>query len=114
MSTNDKEREFVEQVRRVLDQSAADVDGATRTRLASLRAAAQAPRHRAMSLWWPAAGLATAAGVGALAWTLWFNVPSTQGPPGLEHLDLLTAGDSLELYADLEFYRWLAEDQDAS
>lgn len=113
MSDKEGEQKFVDQVRRVLDRSVDELDGAMRARLARARAMAQAPRARHAMPWWPVTGLAIAAGVGALAWVLWFAAPAPTGAPGLENLDLLTAGDSLELYSDLEFYSWLAGVQDA-
>lgn len=113
MNEHEREQAFLANARRVLDASASAVDPATRARLKSARAAALAARRPRLSArlnWWlPAGGLATAAAAALLTWSLWL----APAAPGFEHLDLLTAADSLEFYSDLEFYTWLAEEADA-
>ena len=47
-----------------------------------------------------------------LALVLALNGPATnQAGSDLEDLDLLANADQLELYEDLEFYAWLAEEE---
>jgi hypothetical protein len=105
----DPETKLLKRVRTELDRDVRDLDELT---VAHLRAARQraldARPHR--KLWWAAAGLtaATAALVAILV------VSPAPAPPAnsLEQIDLLADAD-IELFENLEFYRWLAERQDA-
>lgn len=105
-----------ERARAVFDESLERIDGATRSRLTQARHAALAelerPRARLAS-WLPAAALAGAA---VLAVVLWLQ-PGRPGQPSapvlagsaVEDLELLTAGDDLDmLEEDVEFYAWAA------
>lgn len=107
---NDDERRLLERVRGALDEGAANLDGATRSRLAQARARALQPRH-AVRLWWLPAGGAVFASV--LAALLWLGQPAPlpgNGFNGVADLELLTSNDGLELYQELDFYRWLEEE----
>lgn len=113
MSTDHREREFLQRVKNALDAGNDNLDAATRARLRAARAHALQTPARAGHAWlWPAGGVALA-GVALLSWALWLHVPATHAPAALEQLELLSSADSLELYSDLEFYQWLASDNDA-
>jgi len=106
----DKERQFLENARQLLDESVHDLDGATRSKLAQARNAALESRHRSRRrlLTWgtPAAGLAAAALVGVLV----LRTPSVPiEESSVADLDILTSEESLEFYEDIEFYEWLSE-----
>ncbi len=109
--TPDKEQEFLMAARAELDRGTRELDDLTvaRLRAARLRAVAARPRRR----WLAAAGL----GAGALAAgvTAFLLLATPAAPPlaGFEQLELLSEHDALDLYKDLEFYRWLAEDTHA-
>lgn len=109
----EKETRFVTAVKRELDRSAEALDGLTLARLRSarLRALDAQPRPRR---WLIAGGLATATLSAALVAVLLFA--PTVAPPlaDLEQFDLLSENDGLDLYGDLEFYRWLAARADAA
>ncbi len=112
MSDAEREREFLAQTRRALDDSAAEIDPATRARLRAGRADALHRAKRKPLRWLPAASLATAAAAVALALALWRgNAPPLAQPA--EDLTPLTADDDLDLYLDLDLYTWLEEDADA-
>lgn len=105
--TENREQEFLQAARTELDRSARELDELTvaRLRAARLQAVAARPRRR----WLAAAGLgAGALAAGVVAFLL---VATPAAPPvtGLEQLELLSENDALDLYKDLEFYRWLAE-----
>lgn len=108
----EKEARLVAALKRELDRSAEELDGMTivRLRAARLRALDARPRPRA---WLLAGGLAgtglTAALVAILLMTPAMAPPIT----GLEQFDLLSENDSIDLYDNLEFYRWLAARPDA-
>lgn len=117
--SDDAERELVERVRRHLDAAARDLDGATVTRLRAARRAAlrvAAEPRRAPAWVWPVAGALTAGLVVALTAALWVGggSPGTALPSaGIEDMELIATLDHVDLYTDAEFYRWLAEQQNA-
>lgn len=107
----DPETEVLKRVRAELDRDVRDLDELT---VARLRAA----RHRALDarphrkLWWAAAGLTATAATAALVAILVVSPAPAPPASGLEHMELLAEAD-LEMLENLEFYRWLAERQDA-
>ncbi len=109
-----KERQFIENARQVLDDSVQDLDGATRARLAQARNAAldsrRKGRRRVLTWGTSAAGLAAAALVGIL---LLQGGGTPHGAPVTESyvadLEILADEQSLEFYEDMEFYEWLSE-----
>lgn len=114
-AANAAETRLVAAVRHELDQSCAALDGATLSRLNSIRHAAleqkQAPRHRTLLL--PFGGFVTAC---LLVVTVTMLNPDAAVAPEvqangtpLEDIELLTDAESFELYEDYEFYQWLAE-----
>jgi len=102
-----------------LRRSADDLDTATAARLVRARQAALAghpDRRRATN--WLVPGLATAA-VAALGVGLWLErqpadpVPAVTPPvESPAELELLLAGEDLEMLEDLEFYAWLDDELD--
>lgn len=121
------EARFEQNVRRLLRQGSGDLDAATLSRLNRARQRALAElgaepgarqeHHDRRPVWQPA--LAVAA-VGALAVALWVGrepVPAPVPPvpdPALAvaagqaaDLELVLAGENLDMIEDLEFYNWL-------
>jgi hypothetical protein len=111
--TDDRESRFIAAARAALDRGTQQLDERTiaRLRAARLRAIDARPRRRA---WLATGGLATAALSAALVAFLLFAPAAPPPATGLEYLELLGENDGLELYRDLEFYRWLAEHADAA
>jgi hypothetical protein len=111
--TDDKEARFIAAVKTELDRGTQQLDELTIARLRAARrqAVAAHPRRR---VWLAAGGLATAALTATLVALLLFAPAAAPPVSGLEQLELLSESDSLELYRDLEFYRWLAENTDAA
>jgi hypothetical protein len=99
----------------LLQQSAEQLDGATRSRLTQARhAALDAIKQRQSKGWvWlmPATGAAAAAVVAVLL----MNRPQELAPQmeqiammaPVDEMEIVTAEDSLEFYRDVEFYAWL-------
>ncbi len=118
--TRDDEKRFLDSTKRVLDDAERRLDSATVARLRAARRTTLANhkhRHtwRAPVAWLPAGAFAAALTVVAIATLMWLSMPPAGLPPtDMEDLELLAAEDSLEFYADLDFYRWLAIDSDAS
>ena len=116
MKTDDR---FVSAAKRVLDEAGKNLDAATLARLrATRRQVVQEGLRRPMRArpaWLlPAGGLVTAGVVLAVAALLWFNAPSPNPiQANLGDLDLLTAHESPDFFADLDFYDWLDRNADA-
>lgn len=116
------EREMAARARQVFNASIEDLDAATRSRLAQSRATAirtaRAGRDRAWAR--PSRlvplGAAVAAVIAvALIWQRSDTRVAPVAPVGqveaavVDDLDILLAGEDLDLFEDLEFYTWLLE-----
>lgn len=112
MTNRDDDSVFISRVKIALDRSADALDAKTRARLRTARDAAlvQVSAPHGFSPRWlvPAGAVAALAVVAALG--LWW-VPPAAPPPmaaSVEEAEWLFATDNLELYQNLEFYKWLA------
>lgn len=105
---------LVTETKRVLDASVETLPAYVVKQLQEARKQALAgtvKTHRpwmALPRWVTAGGLATAA-VALLTVSLWVSAPRQQPPVVDEELDRITTQEQMELYEDLEFFRWLAE-----
>lgn len=114
MNTEERDRELLEKVRATLDASTEDIDAATlrrlrQSRLDALEAAGAKRRLFFLPRWATAGGVATVAVLGVAA-SVWLSATRPVLPEKqVEDLEIITAKEQLDLYADLEFYRWLAE-----
>jgi len=110
--SDEQSASFEQRAQAVLQDSAEQLDGATRSRLTQARhAALEVAKQRQAKPWlWlmPVTGAAAAA---VLAVVLLVN-PASQsidqaafGP--VDELEIIAAEDSLEFYRDVEFYAWL-------
>ena len=122
MTVKDKQQSIDEQLllsaaKSTLDNSVDDLDASTLEQLATIRrqAVESATKQQASSIglpsWLlPVGGLATAAAAVLVTMTLWTIQPDIQDAPVavLEDINLLTAPEEIEFYQDLEFYEWLA------
>lgn len=117
MSQQPEDKKFEQFTKRLLDDSAENLDGGLQSRLTQARF--RALEQKSTTSWlreWipkPIPAFAAAAGL-ALALVFTLNGP-TQNQSGstLEDLELLATTDQLELYEDMEFYAWLAEENSA-
>ncbi len=113
----DEETKFLRAARRAFDEAEKNLDGATVARLRAARRQAldEGRRPRARPAWlFPVGGLVTAGVALAVAALLWFSAPNpTPVPVNLGDLDLLTAHESPDFFADLDFYDWLDRNADA-
>jgi len=109
MSTDAEEKAFITKTKSVLEESAQGLDSEVERRLGQARYRALEVRPRTLRWLVPAGGFA-AASVAILAVALWWTQPSRHAPvQGVEDLEILASGENLELFDDLEFYHWLAE-----
>jgi hypothetical protein len=109
--SNERDEEFLSRARAELERSARELDelSVARLRAARRRALAAPPRR----LGWLAAGgvVATAVTAGLVA-TVVLTPAAVPTANGLDQIELLADAD-LDVYDNLEFYRWLAEQQRA-
>ena len=115
MKTDERDRILEERVTASLNEGLGEIGTPAAGRLAAMRAAAvELPRGRRFWFAAPrrlaAGGLATAVAM-IVAVSLWMSpVRSTQPVVAItnpDDVELLTSRDRIELYQDLDFYRWL-------
>ena len=117
METEDK---FLNAAKRALEVAEKNLDAGTVARLRAARRAAigqglRQPSRMRPSWLLPVGGFATAAIVFAVAGLLWFSAPNPiLLQPNVSDIELLTAQENPEFFADLDFYDWLDNDSDAS
>jgi hypothetical protein len=117
MNGDESRQKQLDGLKGALDESCERLDANSLARLKAgrLRAVELAERHQPLfSLrphWLTTGGLATTALLVVMA-TGWL-VASRQNRPAqqLEDLEIMAAQEQLELYADLDFYRWLPADE---
>jgi hypothetical protein len=98
--------------RAILEESLSDLDHDTLVRLQQARARAVQASPRPLFWLTPASGFA-AASLAVLAVVLWWLQPIRPLPGhGVEDLDIIISVENIELFDDLEFYHWLAEQHD--
>ena len=114
---NEEDRSFIKKIKHHLDEGTEQLDAGIQSKLTRMRhEALDAGERRGLfagfGLWDPALrwpGLATA-GAATLAVFLYFQTPAGI-QPDFEDIELLASEDTLELYEELEFYTWLAEQE---
>jgi len=108
---NENNEKFIRDVRRLLDESVEDLDGATAARLNQARQRALEKRNRRRSRIF-ILGSIPAAGLALLLFLLFRPVAPIQQVIGPDPSDLhvLTSTEPLDFYQeDMEFYEWLTE-----
>ena len=125
MSNNSREidAQLIEAIRHRLDEQADGLDSATLLRLAQARRLALAaavepqrrwrrmmrPPRRPVGDWLVPAGAFASVLATAVALTLMVAEPGNGSAREMDDVELLTAGEELELYENLEFYQWLQD-----
>ncbi|MFQ5755353.1 MAG: hypothetical protein ACE5H7_04575 [Acidiferrobacterales bacterium] len=114
----ESEQKFLDDIRHALTEAEQDLDAYTLTQLRrarqrALKAYPACPWWRRRDVWMPTTAV-TGLTVLALASVMWFTAPAPGLPPTeAEDLELLSAQDSLDFYADLDFYYWLTTSSNA-
>jgi len=113
-----QDERMLKRTREVLDASVANLDAGTLERLrdARHRAVEAADERPGLLLrlprWVKVSGLTTAAAA-VLVFSLWFTSPkhdlTVKNPDDFE---IVLAKDQIDLYEDLDFYGWMADDED--
>jgi len=110
MDTEDK---FLNAAKRALDDAEKNLDAGTVARLRAARREAieqglRRPSHMRPGWLLPAGGFATATIVFAVAGLLWFSAPNPiLLQVNVSDIELLTAHENPEFFADLDFLDWL-------
>jgi anti-sigma-K factor RskA len=108
--------EFEKRTREVLEESAARLDGRTRSRLTQARHAALAQLENPARNWWRSyVPAGAAAAVAVLAVVIW-SAPTSEdlpvaGASPVEDMELLSDAEAPDFLAEgdeLEFYEWAA------
>lgn len=109
-SHNSKDEKLVSQVSDALDDSVNRIDAETSQRLVAARkqALSSTPRKFSMPKIFTAAATALSIFIAVIVVNLQFN-QSTISEEN-EAIELAATQDSIELYEELEFYTWLAEE----
>ena len=122
-NTPDTPDPFEDRLKQALDQQADDLDELTLARLKAARLQAVDAAEAATSSGWPGrvmvmtrhplGVMAASLGVAAIGAALWWQTAIWRAPaePLLEDLALLERQENLEFFEELEFYRWLDEQQ---
>lgn len=101
----------------LFEESVADLDGHTRSKLTQARhaalAAARAPGARWRHWWLPAGGFATAALAALLFLNLRVPESMTSEVPAVDDIEIIASADNLDLLEDVDFYSWLDSEPDA-
>src|SRR5690242_12192754 len=119
MNADELDRELKDRLKLELDRGLESIETPVLGRLASMRAAAVARsegRHGLLGgvpRWVPVSGLATVA-VLVVTVSLWMHAETPSRPVVVaftnpDDVEILTSRDRIELYQDLDFYRWLDE-----
>ncbi len=112
MNREEREKLFLEEVKRELDAGADSLDAETllRLRKARQRALAEAEKKSwrpVVPKWLTAGGLATAM-VMVVAVSFWYRASQERFPVRqAEDVEILAAQENVDISRDLEFYRWL-------
>jgi hypothetical protein len=108
------EKEFLREARDLLESSSENLDSRTRQRMAAIRSKClglgeEKPSPFSIPFRWVLAGSSSIAAVVALALFFWLS-----GSPGeipvknIEDFEILTSREQIEIYQNVDFYRWLA------
>jgi len=106
------EQEFVSQIREALDTSVKRLDAGTRHKIIASRKRALAKHNENSSfiLRWSKPAFAIAASVLIVLAIVQIQSPNTLEQENIEALELIVAQDTLDMYEELDFYAWLADE----
>ncbi len=114
MSLEEREESFHKKARALLDASTADLNGPIQCRLEEIRREALSASSEGRWRFffynrWKAFGALATAATGVAAVFLFLYSPPQEFPvKNPEDFEILTSQEPLDLYGNLDFYRWLA------
>lgn len=112
LKNSNNRQEFVSQIREALDDSVERMDADTRHAIITRRKRALAKQHSNKSLItrWSKPAFAIAATVVIALVIVNMQFLNTLEQENIEALELIVAQDTLEMYEELDFYAWLADE----
>jgi hypothetical protein len=116
MRGNESEKNLQDKIRKSLDEEAENLDRTTVRDLRSMRMEALETLESKggfarIPRWLTVGGVASAVVLVAAISMVFFSSQKTLPVKNPEDFELLSAKEQQELYTDLEFYRWLAEQE---
>ncbi len=106
MQNDDKLNDWI---RHTLDSTVDHLDPSINRCLQQARHAALKTSAKPHRPFWQPAGALLLASILLLAVFIWPKRQNMPEPVALADLELITTGDSLQLYENLDFYQWLLE-----
>ena len=107
---NSTENALSDKAKVLFDESVAELDGETLSRLNRGRQAALAElenRRPRLARWLPATGVAAAAVIAVVIVARGPAIEDVAVPASVTDMEILLTEDSLEMLEDLEFYSWI-------
>jgi hypothetical protein len=118
MKEEDREKAFLEKARALLDESEETLDANILSRLRQARSRALYREERREPRLWHWFSFPAAAGMAIALVAILVAVFTITRPPSLEphktiaDLEILASSEHLDLYANLDFYAWLAKEKE--
>jgi hypothetical protein len=119
MNDNEREKILLDDIINNLDHQAENLDSRTVQALKKIRLEAVESIERkrwyfSVPRWLTATGIATAVVLVATVSLFFVSSRNSLQVKSAEDFEILSANDQQDLYKDLDFYRWLADQEDAS
>jgi hypothetical protein len=114
MNTNEQERRLLEKAKDLLTGSAEDPDSRTKQRLEHIRLAALSAAEKKhvrflLPTRWVTVGAFAAAAMAVVAVFFWLRTSTGDFPnKHIEDFEIIASKEQIDLFDNLEFYRWLA------
>ena len=111
------DKEFLKEVRDLLEGGSENLDPHTRQRIATIRSKAlrlgkKKPSPFFFPFRWILAGSFSMATVVAVALFFWLNgTPGEIPVKNIEDFEILTSREQIDIYENVDFYRWLAAEK---
>lgn len=112
----DRDKQFAQRAREAY-RGSGELEQSTLDRLSAIRKEAldqfSSRQDKQFSSWLLPGGAVAFATVAVIAVSLYLHQPWEKIPgTALDDIELLTSADKIELYEELEFYSWLADEKD--
>ncbi len=119
MKDEQTDKKFEEHAKKALDESVDALDRDTLNKLRMMRRSAldaTGPKERVWDWHWlrmPAGAMLMAALIVLITFTM-FDKPQPLAPLPIEDLEILASNEDAEFFAELEFYEWLADEENSA
>ena len=120
MNANEQEKRLLEKAKILLSEAAENLDSQTRQRLERIRLDAirtvDGKEARFFPQWrWVTVGAISATAMAVLAIFFWLRTSPGDFPgKHIEDFEIITSNEQIDLYENLEFYRWLVTEENGA